>query len=96
MLGTAGPSTAGWGIYGTCVQREGVGDLAAHTPPRAGHRPISSPWGPGSAGMDPLRCLIGFCGHVTALKNIIIRLQNAAHKLALESDSGDKWDPRGR
>lgn len=96
VLGTAGPSTAGWGIYGTCVQREGVGDLAAHTPPRAGHRPISSPWGPGSAGMDPLRCLIGFCGHVTALKNIIIRLQNAAHKLALESDSGDKWDPRGR
>lgn len=46
--------------------------------------------------MDPLRCLIGFCGHVTALKNIIIKLQKAAHKLALESDSGDKWDPRGR
>lgn len=42
--------------------------------------------------MDQLSCLIGFCGHVTMQKNIIIKLQNAAHKLALESDRGDKWD----
>lgn len=96
VLGTAAPSVPGWGIYGTRVRQEGVGALAAHTPSWAGHRPISSPWGPGSAGMDPLRCLIGFCGHVTALKNIIIKLQNTAHKLALESDSRDKWDPHSR
>lgn len=95
-LGTNAPSAAGWGIYGARVRREGVGDLTAHTPSWAGHRPISSPRGPGWAGMDPLRCLIGFCGHVTTLKIIIIKLQNATHKLALESDSRDKWDPHGR
>lgn len=89
------PRCAG-GFMRTCVSWEGVGALAAHTPPWAGHRPISSPWGPGSARMDPLRCLIGFCGHVTVLKNIIIKLQNAAHKLALESDSEDKWNPCSR
>lgn len=89
------PPWAG-GFMGTRVSWEGVGALAAHTPSRAGHRPISSPWGPGSARMDPLRCLIGFYGHVTVLKNIIIKLQNAAHKLALESDSADKWNPCSR
>lgn len=96
MPGPAAPSGVGWGIYRARVRWGGVGALAARTAPGAGHQPISSPRGPGSAEVDQLSCLIGFCGHVTTQKNIIIKLQNAAHKLALESDRGDKWDLCGR
>ena len=84
------PLREGRGIYRAAAA--GEVRVRLRTPPGAGQRPISSPWGPGSAEVDQLSCLIGFCGHVTMLKNIIIKLQNAAHKLALESDGGDKWD----